>query len=172
MSGCCIVAGRLFQILAPATEKLLSRRQMFVVRTVRTLAWAACFNKGPKMIGWKKCMDYGVEGVRPRGRLEKTWSQWCMVSWVEEFFVADAVWIFVSDCNSIVAQYSYITNNFYYVLCFSVTVSWLLTSVRCWKKTSVSRSMTSRRRFRNGQFPWSWVAEISWAVHRLDLEKR
>jgi len=38
MSGCRSEAGRLFQILGPATEKLLC--QVFVLGTVRTLAWA------------------------------------------------------------------------------------------------------------------------------------
>ena len=42
MSGCHSEAGRLFQILGPgpATEKLPSPGGMFVLGTVRTLAWA------------------------------------------------------------------------------------------------------------------------------------
>jgi len=40
MSGCRSEAGRLFQIVGPATEKLLSQGRVFVLRTVRTLAWA------------------------------------------------------------------------------------------------------------------------------------
>jgi len=39
MLGCCSEAGRLFQILGPATEKLLSPSRVFVLGTVRTLAW-------------------------------------------------------------------------------------------------------------------------------------
>jgi len=40
MSGCRSEAGRLFQILGPTTEKLLSPSRVFVLGTVRTLAWA------------------------------------------------------------------------------------------------------------------------------------
>jgi len=40
MSGCRSEAGRLFQILGPATEKLLSPSRVFVLGTVITLAWA------------------------------------------------------------------------------------------------------------------------------------
>jgi len=39
MSGCHSEAGRLFQIFGLATEKLLSPSRVFVLRTVRTLAW-------------------------------------------------------------------------------------------------------------------------------------
>jgi len=39
MSGCHSKAGRLFQILGPATEKLLLPSWVFVLGTVRTLAW-------------------------------------------------------------------------------------------------------------------------------------
>jgi len=39
MSGCRSEAGRLFQILGPATEKLLSLSRVFVLETVRTLAY-------------------------------------------------------------------------------------------------------------------------------------
>jgi len=38
MSGYRIEVGRLFQILGPATEKLLSPSRVFVLGTVRTLA--------------------------------------------------------------------------------------------------------------------------------------
>jgi len=38
MSGCRSEAGRLFQILGPTTEKLLSPSRVFVLGTVRTLA--------------------------------------------------------------------------------------------------------------------------------------
>jgi len=41
MSGCRSEAGRLFQILRPATEKLLSPSRVFVLGTVRTLASGA-----------------------------------------------------------------------------------------------------------------------------------
>jgi len=27
------------------------------------------------MTGWKKCVDYEVDGVRPRGRPKNTWSE-------------------------------------------------------------------------------------------------
>jgi len=40
MSGCHSEAGRLFQILGPSTEKLPSPSRVFVVGTVRTMAWA------------------------------------------------------------------------------------------------------------------------------------
>ena len=40
MSGCRSEAGRLLQILGPATEKLLSPSRVFLLGTVRTLAWA------------------------------------------------------------------------------------------------------------------------------------
>jgi len=40
MLGCRSEAGRLFQILAPATEKLLSPSRVFVLGTVTTLARA------------------------------------------------------------------------------------------------------------------------------------
>jgi len=39
MSGCRSEAGRLFQILGPATEKLLSPSRVFVLGTVRMLSW-------------------------------------------------------------------------------------------------------------------------------------
>jgi len=38
--GCRSEVDRLFQILGPATEKLLSPSRVFVLGTVRTLAWA------------------------------------------------------------------------------------------------------------------------------------
>jgi len=41
MSGCRSEMGRLFQILGPATEKLLLPSRVFVLGTKRTLAWAA-----------------------------------------------------------------------------------------------------------------------------------
>ena len=40
MSGCRSEAGRLFQILGPATEKVLSPSRVFVLGTVRTLTRA------------------------------------------------------------------------------------------------------------------------------------
>ena len=40
MSGCRSEARRLFQIIGPTTEKLLSPSRVFVLGTVRTLAWA------------------------------------------------------------------------------------------------------------------------------------
>jgi len=40
MSGCRNEAGRLFQMLVSATEKLLSPSRVFVLGTVRMLAWA------------------------------------------------------------------------------------------------------------------------------------
>jgi len=40
MPGCHSEAGRLFQILRPATGNLLSQRRVFVLGTVRTLTWA------------------------------------------------------------------------------------------------------------------------------------
>jgi len=40
MSGYRSEAGRLFQIFGPATEKLLSPSRVFVLVTVKTLAWA------------------------------------------------------------------------------------------------------------------------------------
>jgi len=39
ISGCLSEAGRLFQILGPASDKLLSPSRVFVLGTVRTLAW-------------------------------------------------------------------------------------------------------------------------------------
>jgi len=39
MSGCRSEVGRLFQILGPATLKLLSLSRVLFLRTVRTLAW-------------------------------------------------------------------------------------------------------------------------------------
>jgi len=40
MSGCCSEVGRLFQILGPTSEKLLSPSRVFVLGTVRMLAGA------------------------------------------------------------------------------------------------------------------------------------
>jgi len=40
MSGCRSEADRLFQILGPATSKLLLLSRVFVLGIVRTLAWA------------------------------------------------------------------------------------------------------------------------------------
>jgi len=37
MSGCCSEAGRLFEILGPVTEKLLSPSRVFVLGTVVVL---------------------------------------------------------------------------------------------------------------------------------------
>jgi len=34
----------------------------------------ACFKKGREYLG-EKCMDFEVEGVRPRGRPKKTWNE-------------------------------------------------------------------------------------------------
>ena len=49
MSGCRSEAGRLFQILGSATEKLLSPSRVFVLGTVRT---------------WRERSEGGVSGVR------------------------------------------------------------------------------------------------------------
>jgi len=40
MTGCHNDVGSLFQILGLATEKLLSPSRVFVLRTVRMMAWA------------------------------------------------------------------------------------------------------------------------------------
>jgi len=33
------------------------------------------FQERMRMTGWKTCMDYKVESVRPRGRAQKTWTE-------------------------------------------------------------------------------------------------
>jgi len=59
MPGCRIEAGRLFQILGPATEKLLSPSQVFVLGTVRTLAWAErSWGRPESAISWQSSTRY------------------------------------------------------------------------------------------------------------------
>jgi len=68
MSGCRSEAGRLFQILGPATEKLLSPSQVFVLGTVRTLAWAEQSRGRPESaISWQSSTRYN--GAWPRSDL-------------------------------------------------------------------------------------------------------
>jgi len=59
MSGCRSEAGRLFQILGPATEKLLSPSRVFVLGTVRTLAWAErSWGRPESAISWQSSTRY------------------------------------------------------------------------------------------------------------------
>ena len=61
MSGCRSEAGRLFQILGPAIEKLLSPSRMFVLGTVRTLAWAGrSWGRPASAISWQSSTRYDV----------------------------------------------------------------------------------------------------------------
>jgi len=59
MSGCRSEAGRLLQILGPATEKLLSPSRVFVLGTVRTLVWAEWNWGSPEsVISWQSSTRY------------------------------------------------------------------------------------------------------------------
>jgi len=68
MSGCRSEAGRLFQILRPATEKLLSPSRVFVLGTVRTLARAErSWGHPESVISWQSSTRYN--GAWPRSKL-------------------------------------------------------------------------------------------------------
>jgi len=59
MSGCRSEAGRLCQSLRPATEKLLWPSRVFVLRTVRTLAWAErSWRRRESAITWQSSERY------------------------------------------------------------------------------------------------------------------
>ena len=68
MSGCCREAGRQFQILGPATEKLLTPSRVFVLGTVRTLAWAerSWGRRGPQSAGAWPRSDSVKRNLRQR----------------------------------------------------------------------------------------------------------
>jgi len=62
MSGCRSKEGRLFQILGPATEKLLLPSQVFVLRTVRMLAWAErSWRRSESTISWHLCLHHNSD---------------------------------------------------------------------------------------------------------------
>jgi len=70
MSGCRSEAGRLrlFQILGHATEKLLSPSQVFVLGTVRTLAWVErSLGRPESAISWQSSTR--CDGAGPRSDL-------------------------------------------------------------------------------------------------------
>jgi len=59
MSGCRSEAGRLFQILRPATNKLLSTSRVFVLGTVRMLVWAEqSWGHPESAISWQSSTRY------------------------------------------------------------------------------------------------------------------
>jgi len=61
MSGCRSEAGRLFQILRPATEELLSPSRVFVLGTVKTLAWVEQnWGHPDSAISWQSLTRYDV----------------------------------------------------------------------------------------------------------------
>jgi len=75
MSGCRSEAGRLVQILGPATEKLLSPSRVFVFGTVRTLVWAKenmIYIRGVTVdvdmivFSWDEGEDDDIESLRER----------------------------------------------------------------------------------------------------------
>jgi len=68
MSGCRSEAGRLFQILGLATEKLRSPSRVFVLGTVRTLAWVErSWGRPESAISWQSSTRY--DGAWPRSDL-------------------------------------------------------------------------------------------------------
>jgi len=46
----------------------------------------------PRKTGWKKCMDYEVESVRPRARLKKTWTEIVdQECWIRQLHTEDSM---------------------------------------------------------------------------------
>ena len=75
MSGCRSKAGRLFQILGPATEKLLSPSRLFVLGTVMTLAWAErSWGRAESAISWQSSTMYTMEQLVDKSGLMVAWN--------------------------------------------------------------------------------------------------
>jgi len=70
MSGCRSEAGRLFQILRPATEKLLSPSRVFVLRTVVEYVVKTVIDVIKLMRQVELCMWYSVQSVRSKEEKE------------------------------------------------------------------------------------------------------
>ena len=106
MSVCRSEAGRLFQILGSTTEKLLSPSRVFVLGTVRTLAWAErSWGHPESAISWQSSTSY--DGAWPSSRDVREHNQYSHSLWSVSIPIPVYYYFyFYSHLNSITLSHS------------------------------------------------------------------